>query len=180
MRHKKCLFAIALAAVIVAPSKAEPSSQKKDSDKELLEAIRSLELDTDVRYFSAYTDLNGDGRKEAVVYFIGRYICGSGGCHTAIFSPLEKGKGYRLVTVIELTRPPIVAAKSKTKGWRDLIVFVQGGGIVEGYNMLLPFDGASYPESPFLSPAHPFKGKLRGEVLVTRHSYDEGKSLVQP
>jgi hypothetical protein len=177
MRHKRCLLAIALVAAMVAPSKAEPSSQREDPDKELLEAIRSLELDADTRYFFAYTDLNGDKRKEAVVYFIGPNICGSGGCHTAIFSPLEKGKGYRLVSVIELTRPPIVAAKSMTKGWHDLIVFVQGGGIIEGYNMLLPFDGESYPESPFLDPAHPFKGKLRGEVLITHYTYDEAKVL---
>jgi hypothetical protein len=180
MRHKRWLLAIAVMAAIVGPSKAEPSPRSENSDKKLLEAIHSLELDADARYFSAYTDLNGDMRKEAVVYFIGPHICGSGGCPLAIFSPLERGHGYRLVTVIELTRPPIAAAKSKTKGWRDLIVFVQGGGIVEGYNMLLPFNGTSYPESPFLNPAHPFKGKLSGEALITRYSYDEGKSLAQP
>src|SRR5687767_1809970 len=99
MRHKKWLLAITVAAAIGALSKAESSPQSEDPDKELLEAIRSsLELDTEARYFAAYTDLNGDGGKEAVVYFIGPRICGSGGCHTAIFSPLEEGKSYRLVT----------------------------------------------------------------------------------
>ena len=178
MHHKRLLLAIVVAVATVTPTKAEVSQHK--SDKDLLEAIRGLEPEADDRYFSAYTDLNGDGRKEAVVYLIGPRTCGSGGCLTAIFSPQEKGKGYRLVTVIELTRPPIVAAESKTKGWRDLIVFVQGGGILEGYNMLLPFDGASYPESPFLDPARRFQGKVHGEVLITRHSYEEGTVLAQP
>jgi hypothetical protein len=180
MQNMRWLLAIVTIATIVTPTKAEPSSQRKGSDKELLVAIRGLELGTDFRYFSAYTDLNGDGRKEVIVFLIGPHTCGSGGCPTVIFSPQRKGKGYRLVTYIELTRPPIVAAKSKTKGWRDLIVFVQGGGILEGYNMLLPFDGASYPESPFLDPARSFKGKVNGEVLITRHSYEEGKVLEQP
>lgn len=180
MQHKRWLLATTVLAITVLPFRADPSSKGKDSDKQLLEAIHSsLELDPEVRYFSAFTDLNGDGKQEAVVYFIGQGTCGSGGCHTAVFSPLGRGKGYRLVAFIELTRPPIVAANSKTKGWRDLIVFVQGGGIVEGYNVLLPFNGTSYPESPFLSPAHPFKGKVRGEVLVEYHAYDEGKPLAQ-
>src|SRR5436305_769943 len=178
MHYTRLLLAIVMVAATVTPTKAEISPQA--SDKELIEVIRDLEPEAGDRYFSAYTDLNGDGRKEAVVYLIGPHTCGSGGCHTVIFSPQEKGKGYRLVTVIELTRPPIVAAKSKTKGWRDLIVFVQGGGILEGYNMLLPFDGASYPESPFLDPARRFQGKVHGEVLITRHSYEEGTVLVQP
>jgi hypothetical protein len=178
MHHKRLLLAIVMVAAIATPTKAEISPQT--SDKELLEAIRGLEPAADDRYFSAYMDLNGDGRKEAIVYLIGPRSCGSGGCHTVIFSPEEKGKGYRLVTIIELTRPPIVAARSKTKGWRDLIVFVQGGGILEGYNMLLPSDGSSYPESPFLDPARRFQGKVSGEILITHHSYEEGRALVRP
>jgi hypothetical protein len=178
MRYKGFLLAIAMTVVMIAPFTAAPSPPKEEQDKELLEAIRDLGLDADVRYFSAYADLNGDGRKEAIVYLMGPHICGSGGCHTVIFSRQEKG--YKEIAFIELTRPPIVAAKSKIKGWRDLIVFVSGGGILKGYNVLLPFDGASYPESPFLKPAHPVKGKVRGDVLITRHSYEEGKSLVQP
>lgn len=150
------------------------------SDKELLKAIRELEPDAEDRYFFSFVDLNGDGRKEAIVYLIGPLSCGSGGCHTAIFSPVEQGVGYRLVTMIELTRPPILAARSKTKGWRDLIVFVRGGGILEGYNVLLPFDGASYPESPFLETARPLKDKIKGDVLINRHSYEEAAAIVQP
>jgi hypothetical protein len=178
MPHKGLLLAIVIVATTVTPANAE--SLRQTSDKELLAAIRGLEPEAEDRYFFAYTDLNGDGRKEAIVYLIGPHTCGSGGCHTVIFSPQEKGKGYRLVTIIELTRPPIVAAKSKTKGWHDLIVFVQGGGILAGYNMLLPFDGASYPESPFLDPARRFQGKVHGKMLITHHSYEEGTVLVQP
>ena len=86
MHHKRLLLAIVVAVATVTPTKAEVSQHK--SDKDLLEAIRGLEPEADDRYFSAYTDLNGDGRKEAVVYLIGPRTCGSGGCH--LFPP---GKG---------------------------------------------------------------------------------------
>ncbi len=178
MHTKRFFLAVLVAALTAGPVMAGTSPQ--NADKQLLKAIRGLEPEADDRYFFSYVDLNGDGRKEAIVYLIGPHSCGSGGCHTAIFSPAKRGGEYRLVTLIELTRPPIVAARSRTKGWRDLIVFVQGGGIPEGYNVLLPFDGTSYPESPFLDSAHRFEGKTGGTVLIDRHSYEEAAAIVQP
>lgn len=182
MSRHRLLLLITMAASLMMPSGALSARREHDQNRELLEQaiIRLTGPETEIRYFSAYVDLNGDGRDEAVVYLLGPGICGSSGCPTLVFLSTGPGKDYELVTCIEITRPPIIAARSKTKGWRDLIVFVRGGGILEGFNMLLPFDGASYPESPFLEPAHPFKGRVRGDVLITRHSYDEGRSLVEP
>jgi hypothetical protein len=178
MHNKRFFLAILVAALTAGPVMAGTSPQT--ADKGLLKAIHGLKPEAEERYFFSSMDLNGDGRKEAIVYLIGPHSCGSGGCHTAIFSPEEKSGEYRLVTLIELTRPPIIAARSKTNGWRDLIVFVQGGGILEGYDVLLPFDGAAYPESPFLESARPLQGEIKGDVLIDRHSYEEAAAIVQP
>lgn len=176
MVRKAILLLITL--TISAGCSAAPDRGHLGKEEQILEhAIRELAPSLGTRYSSAYVDLNGDDKKEAVVYMIGPEACGSGGCPTLVFSPEERRNSYRLVSIIELTRPPVVAAKSTTHGWRDLVVSVAGGGILEGYNVVLPFNGASYPESPFLDRAHPLKGKVRGELLIQRRAYDEAKTL---
>src|SRR5919199_4534738 len=47
-----------------------------------------------VRYSYNRVDLNNDGRPEVVVYLVGSYTCGTGGCTTLIFTP--RGQEYRL------------------------------------------------------------------------------------
>lgn len=173
MRHRY-LLPIALATFALS-SPVFPQDKKVD---ELLEKMlqEMYPGEEDIRYFSAYADLNGDGRAEAVVYTIGPRICGSGGCETHV---LSRGKdGYEHVSSIGLTRPPIVASKSRTEGWRDLIVFVQGGGIVEGYNVRLTFEVGIYPESA--ANVVPLHGPVDGDVLIARATFDEGRPVPKP
>lgn len=123
------------------------------------------------RYAVALADLNDDGKPEAMVYAMegsdgdrGSDYCGSGGCELYVLS-LAPG-GYRVVTDIGLTRPPIRLLPTKAHGWHDLAVFVAGGGIIPGYEARLRFNGRSYPENPTVPPATRLKGS-GGKVLIS-------------
>ena len=122
------------------------------------------------RYFDAFVDLNGDGKKEVIVYLVGRWWCGSGGCPTLILSPVASS--YRLVTKVLITRPPIRALPIRSYGWQNLSVWVQGGGVQQGYEAELAFDGQSYPTSPANPPAHPRTSSGPGEIVVPAEAYD--------
>ncbi len=85
--------------------------------------------DKGMRYLDAWVDLNGDGKKEVIVYLLG--WCGSGGCSTLILEP--KDSSYTVVTEMTVTQLPIRMLTTTSHGWHDLSVLVWGGGIQEGH-----------------------------------------------
>lgn len=127
----------------------------------------------DARYSFAFVDLDGDGSDEAVVRISGAGLCGSGGCDASVFA--RAGAGWREVTNLSITWPPIHALETRTNGWRDLSVKVQGGGIIPGYEARLAFDGRSYPTNPSGAPAEPLAAGTPGRVLIAEE--DEGLPL---
>ena len=118
------------------------------------------------RYFSAFVDLRDDQTREAIVYIMEREWCGSGGCTTLILAP--EGSSYRIVTKISVSRPPIRILSTKSNGWHDLGVWVQGGGVQPGYEAKLRFDGKSYPRNPSVAPAQRLVETVGGEVVVPK------------
>jgi hypothetical protein len=108
-------------------------------------AVRKAYGTDELRYFDASIDLDGDGKKGILVYVVGPMACGSGGCNLLVFTP--QGAGYRLVSNLSVTRPPIRASSNRTSGWRDLIVHIGGGG-AKSRDVALAFDGRSYPTNP--------------------------------
>lgn len=123
------------------------------------------------RYDHALSDLNGDGRPEALVYaWRGREggrdvnLCGSGGCDLTVLSltPI----GYRVVSTTSVTRPPIRVLPGMSNGWHDLSVLVAGGGIQPGYRARLRFDGRTYPTNPSVAPALAMKGADHGTTVI--------------
>jgi len=149
------------------------------SDSALVAALREEYSGDDygeLRYFLKWFDLNGDGEPEAIVHVVGPRVCGTGGCPTTIF--VRREGSYKPVSTIVLTRPLIIASQRRTHGWRNLIVFLAGGGIMHGYYVELPFDGSAYPESASDKLAKEVKGQPQGVVLIRGFSsYLEGKSL---
>ena len=148
-------------------------------DSTLENQLRKMYSDDDgeVRYFPKSFDLDGDGKSEVIVHVVGPSVCGTGGCETHIFSKL--GAGYKLISTIDLSRPLVIAALGRSHGWRNLIVFVAGGGNVAGYYAELRFNGKTYPDNPTLKPAKRISGKPRGTVLIKDfRSYTEGKPLI--
>jgi hypothetical protein len=116
------------------------------------------------RYFAAFVHLRDDDTQQAIVYLTNDGWCGSGGCTTLILEP--KGFTYRVITKVTTTRPPIRVLSTKTNGWHDLAVRVQGGGTVHAYEAKLPFNGKSYPISPSMPSARKLATEISGEVIV--------------
>ncbi len=188
---KWCMLAAATLSMAACGAKSVTTEQEMPSPKVEQQAqqptaapgavdvesrLRALygDLGGELRYFDAATDLNGDGRPEVVVYAYGPMLCGTGGCNTLVFTP--DASGYRLVANVSVSRPPIQAASRTTNGWRDLLVHVSGGGIVEGYDAELKFDGTSYPDNPTVAPAEPAADTGGAEVLIPEfESFTDGK-----
>ena len=54
-------------------------------------------------------------------------------------------------------------------GYPDIGVWVQGGGILRGYEAALSFDGATYPLNPSVPPARQL-ARAQGDVIISRAS----------
>lgn len=122
----------------------------------------------DIHFFHAGVDLNGDGQREIVVYAYGPMLCGTGGCDTVVLEPA--GDGFRVVSEISVTRPPVRVLPGTTNGWHDLLVRVSGGGLPEGYDAELRFDGTTYPDNPTVPPAEPATDTEGAQTLIPEYS----------
>jgi len=151
-----------------------PSSAAEESLQRFVrEYVKDYEKGT--RYFRAFVDLDGHGRNAVIVYLVGRDWCGTGGCPTLILAP--EASSYRLVGEISITRPPIRVLGATSEGWRDLAVWVEGGGIHPGYEAELRFNGKRYPSNPSMPPARRLTGKVAGEVVISAAPIEAGKPL---
>ena len=149
-------------------------------DDPLAAALQShyADLPGPLRYFDAEVDLNGDGTPERVAHVIGPMVCGTGGCPTLVFA--VGVDGLRLITEFSITRPPVRASARTSQGWRNLIVHVAGGGLPDGYDAELEFDGEGYPANPTAPPAYRSPDLEGATVLIDDfESFTDGKLLVE-
>lgn len=70
-------------------------------------------------YATERLDLNGDGRDDALVLLRSRRYCSAMGCMLLVFENLDGA--YHLTSAFRLGRTPLVAADSRSEGWRDLV-----------------------------------------------------------
>jgi hypothetical protein len=172
MNLRLTLLILLLLACVKISAQTKSDSAVETQLREIYEAD-----DGEARYFLKWFDLNGDGTPEAIVHVVGPRVCGTGGCDTHIFA--KRGASYKLVSTIELSRPLIIASSSRSHGWRNLIVFVAGGGITPGYYVELRFNGKTYPDNPTVNPAKRIKGKPAGTVLIKSFAnFKQGKPLI--
>lgn len=115
------------------------------------------------RYLYGRFDLDDDGRKEVMVYLLGRYFCGTGGCTLLILQ--QSDSGWRLVNSFPTSRVPVVVRHARSNGWRDLVRLTAGGG-ADPAGHLLQFDGERYVEIGVVATEAPFEGStvLAGEI----------------
>lgn len=142
------------------------SSTKEESLKKFLQSYDGnpgSAGERNTRYAAAFVDLKDDGTQEAIVYLIGPRWCGSGGCPSLVLLP--EGSSYKVVTKTTITQLPIRILWTKTNGWHDLGVWVQGGGIQPGYAARLKFNGKKYPSNPSVPPAQKMQ-KAEGKVVI--------------
>lgn len=169
---------VLLAGAVCGQPQYQPSAMRESSLRgflrDFLKASSSSRNDR-TRYSSAFVDLNDDGKPEAIVYLAGRTWCGTGGCTTLVLSSTKSS--FKLVSKIAVTRPPIRVLDTKSKGWHDLSVRVQGGGVQADYEAKLSFDGETYPSNPSLPSCQRLVKKVAGQVVV--HLAAEGTPLYQ-
>lgn len=95
-----------------------------------------------------WTDLNGDGVLDALVYIAGPDWCGSGGCTLLVFEAVtgpdaDELGAFRPAAEVSLVAGPVLVADAGPDGWRDLVVNAEAGD-----PRVLRFDGETYPGSP--------------------------------
>jgi hypothetical protein len=171
------------AALCLAQPQDQPNSSQQESLKKFLREYEGdpyppFEKEEATRYSAALTDLKDDGTEELIVYITGRAQCGSGGCRMLILAP--EGNSYRVIAETTITRPPIRVLATKSNGWHDIAVRVQGGGILHPYEVRLSFDGKTYPSNPTRSPARRLTEKVDGKVVVPVTALTEGGKPLYP
>lgn len=141
------------------------SESTRDSrlDEAIAKAYNLEKGKHNIRYYFNRVQLNNDMEPETFVYFIGSELCGTGGCSAAIFS-CENGE-YKLLSKFTLVNNPILITNNFTNGYRDIIMFVSGGGIKESYR-IMKFDGSRYPEDPSIQPKVKPGTKLIGPAII--------------
>jgi hypothetical protein len=115
------------------------------------------------RYYYNKIDLDDDGKSEIFAYLVGSSFCGTGGCSAAIFK--EKKNNYYLLARFSIVKNPVIISDSKTKGYKDIIMNVYGGGIVPFFARL-KYDGTTYPSNPSIQPKVEPGTKLAGVAIV--------------
>lgn len=96
-------------------------------------------------------DLNGDGRRDGIVLFKlpHTHWCGWDGCGMAVFRATNDA--FIPQSVINNVRGPIYVSRTGHQGWRDIIIRVSGVNMPDR-NIVMAFNGNSYPQSPLLAP----------------------------
>lgn len=124
-------------------------------DDVLFEAITNFLSVRDAPPNSSYdyvrVDLNGDGKRDGLVLFKlpHTYWCGWDGCGMAVFKAGDKK--FTPMSVVNSVRGPIYVRATGTKGWRDIIIRTSGANMPDK-NVVMMFDGRTYPNSPLLAP----------------------------
>jgi len=129
------------------------------SDEALQEAITHyLQKNTDPiasRYEYTRIDLNGDGKRDALVRMKTPYghWCGEYGCSMIIFAAHKDA--FTPVNKVHPVRPPLYISTITSHNWHDLIIHVSGRPAPEkAKNVALRFDGIQYPSTPENLPAY--------------------------
>ncbi|MCD8562806.1 MAG: hypothetical protein LRY54_01815 [Alphaproteobacteria bacterium] len=131
----------------------------------MTQAIQSFLKDTKAPLYSEYeftrTDLDSDGRREALVLFKTPYgfWCDGNGCTMLVMK--ANNDSFSLVGSVQPIRTPLEISDLKQNGWRTMIARVSGRN-APPKDVALTFDGSTYPQDPSTLP--PFNtASLMGE-----------------
>jgi hypothetical protein len=153
-------------AVVLHGQEAVPSSIPSEPLKAYLRTYLTLggkvPPDTTTKVTTVQVKIE-NGKPEYLVYVSGRRWCGSGGCTLLILAPSESS--FKLLGKVTITQLPIRLLSSMQNGHPDIGVPIQGGGIQEGYEAVLSFNGESYPRNPSVPPARKTSA-VQGKVII--------------
>jgi hypothetical protein len=145
------------------PPKAETIENGVLASLRTLTSAGLADNDRTIKVNIGLVDLDDDGTNEAAAYLSGDRTCGSGGCVAYVLK--HENDSYQPITRLTVVWPPIRVLASKSNGWHDLGVWVQGGGVQPGHEARLRFDGRTYPENPSVIGE---KSGRAGTVLIAR------------
>ena len=103
--------------------------------------------------------------KESIVYVSGRNWCGSGGCNMVVLEP--HGNTFKVIGNTTVVQLPIHVLPQLTHQHPEIGVLVAGGGILNGYQAILAFNGKKYPGNPTVPPARKWNGPAKGKVVIS-------------
>lgn len=169
------LAALALssaAGAAVAAAQADDAAVKVFLRTYLSPPAPGAEAANPTRVSIAWVDLNGDGSPEALAQLRSGSYCGSGGCNMLVLQ--RTAEGFQVRGNLTVSRAPVGVLPDQTRGWRDLTVFVAGGGI-PGHVAVVPFGAEHYAQNPTTPPAHALRAGQRPRVLIPRE--DKGEML---
>ena len=155
-----CSLLLANRCFAEAPAQATPQAALEASLQQFLSAWDKESTPN----MTAFEDLNEDGKLEAIVYLTGEGWCGSGGCTTLILK--QDKSSWKIVTNMTIVNLPIRVLSTSSHGWHNIGILVAGGGITNGYEAELLFNGKTYPKNPTVPPARKLKGKPTGKVVL--------------
>ena len=141
----------------------DPNTTEKESVKTFLRSSFADGIDPTTRYTAASVTL-GAAARVLIVYVTGKSWCGTGGCTTLVLTP--RASSCKIISVVTATRLPVRVLTTRTIGWYDIGVRVEGGGIQTGYEARLRFNGKAYPRNPTVPPAQPLRPGAAGEVVI--------------
>ena len=127
-------------------------------DRALLNEDVITPLEESVEYNYNKVDLNGDAKKEAIVYLENFKLCDSGKCHVFIFEAVDNN--YRLVSRIGgVYGTPIIVSDRKTNGWYNLILPRKKHYLDRTTYTLARFNGKKYIKSGLISSKIEISGR---------------------
>jgi hypothetical protein len=77
-----------------------------------------------------------------IVYVSGQVWCGTGGCTMLIVEPTPQS--FKVLGRITIVQLPIRLLSSMNYGYPDIGITVAGGGIQQGYEAIISFNGKKY------------------------------------
>lgn len=110
-------------------------------------------------YLLGQADLNSDGIAEMLVYLDHPIWCGPHGCDTLIFTR-DRRTGWRQLAELSIGAPPIRVLERRTRGWRDLSLYVRDS-LAPGAQRALVFDGTTYS-----GPSRPLANEAQGRMVI--------------
>lgn len=137
---------------------AQPRTPQMDSLRSFLQNYLKIKgprklvapYNQTTRYSYSKVDLSNKASDEIIVYVTGRAFCGSGGCDLLILQ--KNGSSFSVISKSSVAHLPIRVLPSKTNGWHDIGIWVEGGGILPGHVAALKFNGQKYPSNPTTVP----------------------------
>jgi len=104
-------------------------------------------------YKHARVDLNGDGLLDGIVLFRlpHKSWCGWDGCGMAIF--MAGQENFTPQAAMTGVRGPVYVLTQQHNGMRDIVIRVTGTKMRDK-NVLMMFDGRTYPSHPMMAPTY--------------------------